>query len=99
MALLDVPVAEEVSEVAEDGEDAVAHVGEHSHQQRRLLERLHEGLLVQTGIMGRILLLRNKKGTFSVTSKAEVQMKATFMLHRSPDSSINGVSTHFPVLI
>lgn len=32
VTLLDVPVAQEVSEVAKDGEDAVAHVGEHSHQ-------------------------------------------------------------------
>lgn len=32
MALLDVPVAQEVSEVAKDGEDAIAHVGEHGHQ-------------------------------------------------------------------
>ena len=32
VALLDAPVAKEVSEVAEDGEDAVAHVGEHGHQ-------------------------------------------------------------------
>lgn len=61
VALLNVPVAEEVSEVAEDCEDAVAHVGEHGHQQRRLLERLHEGLLVQAGVMIRILLLGNEK--------------------------------------
>lgn len=40
VALLDVPVAEKVSEVAKYGEDAVTHVGEHRHQQRRLLERL-----------------------------------------------------------
>lgn len=32
LALLDVPVAKEVSQIAKDGEDAVAHVGEHGHQ-------------------------------------------------------------------
>lgn len=32
MAFFDVPVAEEVSEVAKDGEDAIAHVGEYSDQ-------------------------------------------------------------------
>lgn len=38
VAFLDVPVAKEVSEVAEDGEDAITHVGEHSHQERSLLK-------------------------------------------------------------
>ena len=38
MALLDVPVAKEVSQVAKDGEDAIAHVGEHGHQERSLLK-------------------------------------------------------------
>lgn len=32
VALLNVPMAKEVSEVAKDGEDAIAHVGEHGHQ-------------------------------------------------------------------
>lgn len=32
MALLNVPMAKEVSEVAKYGEDAIAHVGEHGHQ-------------------------------------------------------------------
>lgn len=57
VALLNVPVAEEVSEVAEDGEDAIAHVGEHGHQERRLLVGLLVGLLVQTGVDRPILLL------------------------------------------
>lgn len=57
VTLLDVPLAQEVSEVAEDGEDAVAHVGEHSHQQRGLLKRLHKGLLVQAGVVRDILVL------------------------------------------
>lgn len=62
MALLDVPVAEEVSEVAEEGEDAVAHVGEHSHEERRLLVGFHVGLLVQIGLNVPILLLWEGKG-------------------------------------
>lgn len=47
MAPLDLPVAEEVTQVAEDGEDAVAHVGEHCHEHGRLLVRLDEGPPVQ----------------------------------------------------
>ena len=57
VALLDVPVAHEVAQVPEDGEDAVAHVGEHGHQQRRLLERFHEGLVVQAGVSHHIVVL------------------------------------------
>lgn len=47
MAPLDLPVAEEVAEVAEDGEDAVAHVGQHRHEHGRLLVGLDEGPPVQ----------------------------------------------------
>lgn len=61
VALLDVPVAQKVSEVAKYGEDAVAHVGEHRHQQRGLLKRLGKRLLIQTGVWGCILALRDKK--------------------------------------
>lgn len=57
VALLDAPVAEEVPEVSEDSEDAVAHVCEHGHQQGRLLKGLQEGLLVQAGVVGHILVL------------------------------------------
>lgn len=52
VAPLDLPVAEEVAEVAEDGEDAVAHVGEHRHQQGRLLVGLDEGPPVQAAGSG-----------------------------------------------
>lgn len=61
MALLDVPLAEEVSEVAEDGEDAVTHVGEDGHQERGFFERLQVGLLVQAGVMWDILVLGHNK--------------------------------------
>lgn len=47
MAPLDLPVAQEVAEVAEDGEDAVAHVGEDRHQHGRLLVGLDERPPVQ----------------------------------------------------
>lgn len=50
VALLDLPVAEEVAQVAEHGEDAVAHVGEHGHQHGRLLEALDEGPAVQAAM-------------------------------------------------
>lgn len=50
MAPLDLPVAEEVAEVAEDGEDAVAHVGEHRHEHGRLLVGLDEGPPVQADL-------------------------------------------------
>ncbi len=56
---LDLPVTEEVTEVAEDGEDAVAHVGEHRHQHRRLLERFDEGSAVQVAMMGCCMDLGN----------------------------------------
>lgn len=46
MAFFDPPLAEEVSQVAEDGEDAVAHVREYGHQHRGLFKRLDEGLAV-----------------------------------------------------
>lgn len=49
MAPFDLPVAEKVSEVPEDGEYAVAHVGENSYQHGRFLERLEKGLTVQAG--------------------------------------------------
>lgn len=57
MALLNVPVAEKVPEVAEDGEDAVAHVGQHGHQQRRLLIVLPKRLLVQAAAAWRTILV------------------------------------------
>lgn len=53
VAPLDLPVAQEVAEVAEDGQDAVAHVGEHGHQHGRLLEGLDEGPAVQAAAMVR----------------------------------------------
>lgn len=61
MALFNVPVSEEVSEVAKDGEDAVAHVREHSDPQGSLFERFHKWLLVQAGIMVDILVLKVKQ--------------------------------------
>lgn len=62
MALLNVPVAEKVSEVAKDGEDAVAHVGQHGHQERSLLKVLQKRLLVQATVAGRnILVLEGSK--------------------------------------
>lgn len=59
VAPLDLPVTEEVAEVAEDGEDAVAHVGEHRHQHGRLLERLDEGPAVQAAVTWRRMDLGN----------------------------------------
>lgn len=50
VALLDPPVTEEVAEVAEDGQDAVAHVGEHRHQHGRLLEGLDERPLIRAAM-------------------------------------------------
>lgn len=61
MALLNVPMAKEVSEVAKYGEDAIAHVGEHGHQQRCLLKELQKGLLVQAGVVCDILVLGDSK--------------------------------------
>lgn len=61
MALLDIPVAKKVSEVAKDGEDAITHVGEHSHQQRSLLIRFHKWLLVQARVVCDILALGDNK--------------------------------------
>lgn len=57
MALLNVPVAEKVSEVAKDGEDAITHVGEHSHQQWSLLIVLQKRLLVQATVAWRNILV------------------------------------------
>lgn len=51
MAPFDLPVTQEVADVAEDGEDAVAHVCEDGHQHGRLLERLDEGSAVQPAAM------------------------------------------------
>lgn len=36
-------MAQEVPQVAEDSQDAVAHVGEHGHQHGRLLKGLDQG--------------------------------------------------------
>lgn len=52
VAPFDLPVTEEVTQVAEDGQDAVAHVGEDRHQHGRLLKRLNEGPAVQAVMMG-----------------------------------------------
>lgn len=63
VALFDVPVAEKVSEVAKDGEDAIAHVGEHSHQEWSLLIVLQKWLLVQATVAWRnILVLEGSDG-------------------------------------
>lgn len=51
VAPFDVPVTEIVAEIAEDGQDAIAHVCEHSHQHGRLFERLDEGSAVQAVVM------------------------------------------------
>lgn len=60
VAPLDLPVAQEVAEVAEDGQDAVAHVGEHGHQHGRLLEVLDEGPAVQAAaVVRRCVDLKN----------------------------------------
>lgn len=50
VAFLDLPLAEEVSQVAEDGEDAVAHVREHGHQHGGLFKRLDERLAIKASI-------------------------------------------------
>lgn len=60
VAFLDAPVPEEVSEVPEDGEDAVAHIGENRHKQRSLLKLLHKRLVVQAGIMHMVVLEKKK---------------------------------------
>lgn len=51
VAPLDLPVTEKVAEVAEDGQDAIAHVREHCHQHGRLLEGLDEGPPVQAAMV------------------------------------------------
>ena len=51
VAPFDFPVTEKVSEVAKDGEDAVAHVGEHCHQHGRLFKRLTEGTIVKAAMI------------------------------------------------
>lgn len=62
MALLNVPVAKKVSEVAKDGEDAIPHVGQHGHQERSLLIVLQKRLLVQVTVAWRnILVLEGSK--------------------------------------
>lgn len=61
MALFDAPVAKEVPEVSENGEDAIAHVGEHGDQQGCLLKGFQEGLFVQAGVDGHILVLEDRK--------------------------------------
>lgn len=47
MALFNLPVAEKVAEVAKDGEDGVADVGEDCHQHGRLLKVLFKRTTVQ----------------------------------------------------
>lgn len=64
VAPLDLPVAEEVAEVAEDGQDAVAHVGEDRHQHGRLLVGLDEGTPVQAAASE----LQDKNGNDSSTT-------------------------------
>lgn len=67
MAPFDAPVAKKVSEVAKDGEDAITHVGKHSHKQRSLLKRFHKGLLVQARVVCDMLVLGDiKKGVLVV---------------------------------
>lgn len=61
VAFLDAPVPEEVSEVPEDGEDAVAHIGENRHKQRSLLKLLHKRFVVQAGITNNMVVLEEKK--------------------------------------
>lgn len=63
VAPLQLPVAQEVPQVAEDGQDAVAHVGEHSHQHGCLLEGLREGSAVEGAMVRRCMDLggQNKK--------------------------------------
>lgn len=74
MTLLNVPVAKEVPEVAKDGEDAVTHVGEHGHQERSLLEGLHERLLVQAGVVRDILFLGHRKANQPVILGYELKL-------------------------
>lgn len=63
VALFDVPMAEKVSEVAKNGEDAIAHVGEHGHQEWSLLIVLQKWLLVQATVAWRnILVLESSDG-------------------------------------
>lgn len=62
MALLNAPVAEKVSEVAKEGEDAIPHVGQHGHQEWSLLIVLQKWLLVQAAVARRnILVLEGSK--------------------------------------
>lgn len=62
MALLNVPVAKKVSEVAKNGEDAIAHVGEHGHQEWSLLIVLQKWLLVQATVAKRNILILEDSG-------------------------------------
>lgn len=73
MTLLNVPMAKEVPEVAEDGEDAVTHVGEHGHQEGSLLKGFHERLLVQAGVVRHMLLLRRSRVNKHVISPYELR--------------------------
>lgn len=57
VALFNVPVAEKVSEVAKDGEDSIAHVGEHGHKKWSLLIVLQKWLLVQVPVAWRYILV------------------------------------------
>lgn len=74
VTLLNVPVAKEVPEVAEDGEDAITHVGEHGHQERSLLKGFHKRLLVQAGVVRDMLPLGHSKVNKHVISRYELRI-------------------------
>lgn len=96
MALLNVPVAEKVSEVAKDGEDAIAHVGQHGHQEWSLLVVLQKRLLVQATVAWRnILVLEGSK----VQSICHVTTGTLHMWQDSVQASACQTSYGFMLLI
>lgn len=61
VALFDLPVSEEVPEVAKDGEDAVTHVGEDGHQHGRLFKRFNERPVIKAAMMRYCMDLHKNK--------------------------------------
>lgn len=70
-------MAEEVAEVAEDGEDAVAHVGEHRHEHGRLLVGLDEGPPVQAAVSD--LKENKRRSVFKGGTRNNKEKKNTFL--------------------
>lgn len=55
VAPFNLPVTKEVTEVAKDGQDAVAHVCEHCHHHGGLFKVLDEGPAVQPAVVWRCI--------------------------------------------